>query len=125
MKIKRILFMQVESRFGHLSNLADMLRYDMAFQSTVDPEYIAFPVFQTKDGNLGGNITTARWHSFSVDLRFLPPAALELLSKAARTKPEAWITYRHARNEHGQFDYGKLVPFSLADYCTAKDTDSL
>lgn len=136
MKLKRISFMRLESRFGpgeslrtdqdHGSpKLADMLRYDVAFQSTVSPEYIAFPVFQTKHGNLGGNINHARWHSFGVYVKYISDEAGEVLSKASQTKPDAWITYRHPRDAEGRYDYHKLVPVSLETFCSAKDTDSI
>jgi hypothetical protein len=128
MKLKRISFMRVENRFGPadaLPKLADMLRYDTAFQSTISPEYIAFPTFRTKYGNLGGNVTGARWHSFGVTLKFLEPAAIETLVRAVCDKPDAWMTYRHPRDEHGAYDYTKLVPVSLEAYYQAKDTNSL
>jgi len=128
MKLKNISFMRLESRFGvndKLPNLADMLRYDVAFQSTVSPEYVAFPVFGTKHGNLGGRITHGRWDSFGVRVKYIEDAAEQVLSQAARTKPEAWVTFRHPRNEYGQLDYSKLAPFTLEAYLSAKDTDSL
>lgn len=126
MRLKRISFMRMESRFGSdLPNVADMLRYDVAFQSKVSPEYIAFPTFGTKDGNLGGTVTVNRWHTYGAVLRFLENEVILVLSQASRTKPDSWVTYRHPRTVEGPLDYKQLVPVTLEAYCQAKDPRDL
>ncbi len=125
MKLKRISFMRVDNRIGlgdDLPKLADMLRYDVAFQCQADPHLIAFPVFQTKDGNLGGTITHGRWLSFGVLVKYLTDAQ-EALAKGY--KQSQWITFHHPRNEFDQLDYSKLVPVTLEAYCQAKDPRDL
>jgi hypothetical protein len=46
--------------------ICDMLRYDFAFFNERVPCILAFPVFNTKRGRLGGNITFGRWHTYGV-----------------------------------------------------------
>ncbi|SRR6266403_1345079 len=127
MKLKRISFMRIENRIGLgdvLPNLADMLRYDVAFQNQADPHLIAFPVFHTKDGNLGGGITHGRWNSFGVLVKYLPTEKDDALNVQSIDKTQ-WLTYRHPRNEHDQPNYARLVPVTLEAYCQAKDPRDL
>ena len=126
MKLKHISFMRLESRFKNgLPKLADMLRYDTAFQSQQDPHYVAFPVFITKDGNLGGQITHGRWHSFGVYVKYIPKESEADSLSIHSIHKDQWITYRHPRTENGPCDYGKLVPVTLEEYICAKSTESL
>ncbi len=121
MKLKHISFMRLVSRHGDLGNLADMLRYDVAFQSKAEPGLVAFPVFQTKHGNLGGHITYGRWDSFGVLVKYLggeeDTPSVHPMSQ--------WFTYCHPRDQNGQVDYGRLVSVTLEAYVNAKDLDSI
>lgn len=126
MKIKKISFYHVESKYRDktLPDLRDMLRYDVAFQSRSNPDLIAFPAFQTKQGTLGGAITVGRWDSFGVRLKPVGRNEEDILTIHS-IFPDEWLTYRHPRSANGPYDYTKLVAVSLATYRNAKDPDAI
>ena len=70
-----------------LPDHADMLRYDIAFCNPEDISMVVFPVFKTRNGKLGGNITSARWSSFSIKLRSVEDFHIPNIGQ--------WITYQH------------------------------
>jgi hypothetical protein len=115
MNMKKVIFARLYPLMGNASHLEDMLRYDIAFQYAEDPLLIAFPVFQTKSGNMGGRITQARWESFGVRISVVNRQETARLQ--ADLKPEEWITYRNIRDE--------LKSFTLAQYLTVADTREL
>ena len=121
MKIKAIYFTRLRPRFGDFEDLdiRDMLRYDTAFQSKVDPTLIAFPVFQTPQGDLGGGATAGRWDSFATRLEDLRDER-EIADLKFGRDDSQWITYRHVGN-----NCRDLVPFTLAQYREAKDLRAL
>jgi hypothetical protein len=138
-KIKNITFYRATSRHRELTDIQDMLRYDVAFQSKKDPSLIAFPVFGTKQGNLGGKITTGRWDSFGIKLErvdrngqvirggnwreYQEHVSEDLLTPLTIHLAD-WITYRHPR-VNGQIDYTLLQPVTLEQYKVAKDHHTL
>ncbi len=90
---------------GQVEAIADMLRYDVAFHDARWPDLVVTLTYKTKHGTHRGNVTVARWHSFSVGIE--PVRRLETpdVPDAARSgltldgvlrEPEQWITYVHA-----------------------------
>ena len=116
MKIKRIRFMKIEQDCVG-NDIRDMLRYDCAFISDAHPGIVAFPVFKTKHGDLGGPITVDRWRSFGV--KFEPhdiddAKAFELRDELSRDK---WHTYRHVRDDASLLmNWSKLVKTDIDDF---------
>lgn len=77
------------------SCIADMLRYDLAFQHPTDPSLIVMPVFKTPNGNLCEQITFGRWQSFSTRLEVIKDeTTLDTLRFS-----DDWFTYVH-ENSH-------------------------
>lgn len=73
------------------SCIADMLRYDLAFQHPTDPSLIVMPVFKTPHGNLCEQITFGRWQSFSTRLEVIKDeTTLDTLRFS-----DDWFTYVH------------------------------
>lgn len=95
----------------------DMLRYDLAFCSPMDPSLIVFPVFQTKHGKLGGRATHRRWDSFGIRLQPVP--------EMEPTNIDNWTTYRHPVNANMSTDYAVLEPVTLRDYMKANPSYKL
>jgi len=97
----------------------DMLRYDTAFMSDNRPGIVMFPTFKTKNGNLGGKITTGRWNSFLIGL-------LPVRDEIPIIDPkDNWYTYRHPKTGGGPLDYSGLEKVPMEKYLTAKDTNEL
>jgi hypothetical protein len=118
MKIKKVVFARIRSRFGgEVTNIEDMLRYDLAFQHKTERGLIAFPIFQTPSGAAGGQITLARWDSFG--LKATPLSRQDNLTLQNSMNVDDWTTYQHPRIT-GPTDYNRLVRVPLARYLTAK-----
>lgn len=121
MKLKKIAFFKITSRHNSgLPSLQDMLRYDVAFQHQERPEIIAFPIFHTKYGNLGGRITHGRWQSFGIG-KMTSLGDEEARDLKFGLQAEKWTTYVHPARRNGPTDYSRYVPVSLAEYLAAKD----
>jgi hypothetical protein len=92
---------------------ADMLRYDLAFHSPVDPSLVIFPWFKHKtQGAYPKTITAARWQSFAMNLKAQDEEQVYL---ATRDFPLGdWIGYQHPDgNQCG------LVPVTLDQWLQA------
>lgn len=118
MKLRKTIFFKTECGFDNVVP-PDMLRYDTAFVNDDFPGIVAFPKFQTKYGNFGGDPTVARWGSFGVALR----QAGDVPSLAMT---DAWYTYRHPRvRPHGPVDYSELVKVALTRYLAARSFEDV
>ena len=125
MKISRTFFFQPTTEFGReeLYRAKDMLRYDLAFISHKHPGIIAFPVFKTPRGVVGGVPTLARWRSFGITIARLVPT--EEYKHGWYETGEEWFTERHPRDEDGRMIYSQLVPVTLKQFLEAKTIHEL
>lgn len=123
MKLHGVLFYRVKSRLHDLEVDAykDMLRYDLAFVNPELPGIVAFPVFNEKNGRLGGVVTAPRWRSFCVVIEPVADDTEHARCHLAFQRADNWTTYQHPSPEFGPTDYGTLHPFSLKRYLEAKD----
>lgn len=121
MKLKRITFARVKSRYGDSEplDIRDMLRYDIAFQPKSDPSLVAFPVFHTRGGDLGGKITHDRWRTYGFIVTEITDPATVAGLKFGMNR-EDFTTYRHVAP-----DYRRLVQYTLAQYIAAPDLAAL
>jgi len=118
-------FQKITARIGKLDmeSIRDMLRYDLAFVHPDWPGIVAFPVFRTKYGNLGGTVTKKRWQSFAVNVGAIGLSTgghYELVEHMNR-HADSWLTYQHPTVGHNPTDYGRLEPFSFKRYLEIKD----
>ena len=115
MKIKKYSFARLTSRFPDATDVADMLRYDIAFQSVSDPTLVVFPIFHTGAGNLGGKITGDRWRSFGITVTPITDDNIVEDLKFGMN-PDDFVTFRHVAP-----DFKTLVKFTLTQYRDAKN----
>lgn len=112
MKLIKTTFYKVEGESSY--GIDDMLRYDTAFVHDGAPGIVAFPMFRSKRGNLGGTPSHARWSSFGY--RLTP------LTKEPREMSQDWYTTHHPRDPRTRaLDYGKLEKVTLAQCLEAND----
>lgn len=114
-KLVKVLFRRLPAgapRYSEDEGLADMLRYDHAFQYEDDPTLIAFPVFKTEQGNLGGVVTRDRWrsHGFKEMAVAVPLGSIALLQE----EPLKWTTMVHPLKDDGRPDYAVLKAMTLS-----------
>ena len=112
LKVKDVKFFRMEMAYRHLHEefVQDMLRYDRCFQSDTDPNLIAFPVFKTKEGDMGSTEPTlARWASFGIKLT----QETKGFGFRENWTNMPWTTYRHPDVEGHATNYGILEKVSL------------
>lgn len=124
MKIIRCTFYRIHEmaymqREDQVTAPRDMLRYDLAFECIDDPGLLAFPTFKTKTGQLGGQVTRARWSSFGVR-ELESPSSRPLFYADLLLAPDRWLTFRHPRMPDGRIAYDRLVAVPLSAFVDPK-----
>lgn len=120
MKLKKIRFLRITRKYYDGTSdkdVADMLRYDCAFMSEQHPDIVAFPVFKTKYGDLGGRITVDRWRSFGVKIDLHDVDGVEAFELREGLSRDKWFSYRHAKDDSGDAtNFSILTKVSIDDY---------
>ena len=121
-KIKRAMFCTIDaSKLDVLEqDFQDNLRYDVAFVSTKDRGRVAFPTFQSRHGNLGGE-PSGRWSrmfNLRKDETIAPFQGASILYEAQ----DEWVTYRHPMIGDRP-DYAKLAPMTLRQFIIEKSAE--
>lgn len=116
-KLVKVIFRRLPAgapRYSEDEGLADMLRYDHAFQYEDDPTLIAFPVFRTDAGNLGGVVTRDRWRSYGIKV-MEPAVPLGGLALLLENKTR-WTTFLHPKKEDGTTNFSVLKAVNLEEF---------
>ena len=131
MKLKKVSFYRVSSRFAHEDpaifaeneGMKDMLRYEMAFLNRNFPGVIAFPTFQSKSGGTyPGEVTYGRWNSMGFKIEPLNTKKDDqyfALYQNFLSSASEWVSFRRKGCP------GPLTPVPLKVYLEVKDTHEI